>query len=77
MKKFSPHQMHGVEMFKGLHMPSARNSHQRGSGGCFATEELASQANAISVKQTPTLMTTQAAIATTMCAVAPSARAGR
>jgi hypothetical protein len=76
MKNFGPHQMHGVEMLKGLHMSAARNGHQRGSR-LHATEKLASPANAISVKQPPTLMTTQAAVITTMYAGAPSARAGR
>ena len=75
MKNFSPHQMHGVEMFKGLHMSTARDGHRRGSR-LHATEKLASPANAISVKQPPTLMTTQAAITTTMYAGAPSLRPG-
>jgi hypothetical protein len=76
MKNLSPHQMHGIEMLKDLHMSTARNGPRRGSR-MLATEKLASPANAISVKQPPTLMTTQAAVITTMYAGAPSARAGR
>jgi len=75
MKNFSPHQMHGVDMLKRLHMSTAKSGHQRGSR-LHATEKLASPANAVSVKQLPTLMSTQAAVITTMCAGAPSARPG-
>jgi hypothetical protein len=71
MKNFSPHQMHGVDMLKRLYMSAARNGDQRGSR-LHATGQLASPANAISVKQPPTLMTTQAAVITTMCAGSPS-----
>jgi len=47
---------------QGMALDKARDE----ARGCLQQKTLASLANAISVKQTPTLMTTQAEITTTM-----------